>query len=200
MDRLHFSRRARRRWGQKRVAIAAWVLSLAAVAAGIPLPLVAPRLLDRLSSLPGRPPPALNAGAIETTKSAESALRFRSRIFQARPTPTPTPKRPQSSTSTPSEPSEPTSPPAYSGSVVTAIHAAASEFGLSGNYLLGVAECESGLDPYAYNPAGYHGLFQFDSQTWAAYGYGSIHDPAAQARTAARLLAMGQSERWPNCA
>jgi soluble lytic murein transglycosylase-like protein len=80
------------------------------------------------------------------------------------------------------------------------VYAAASEFGLDGSYLLGVAQCESDLDPGAVNAAGYHGLFQFDVQTWAAYGYGSIYEPTAQARTAARLLAAGMDERWPNCA
>jgi soluble lytic murein transglycosylase-like protein len=117
--------------------------------------------------------------------SAASAMEFRREVFEARPRPTPSP-------------SETTTAP--SGSVTELIYAAASEFGLDGGYLLSVATCESGLNPGAYNPAGYHGLFQFDQTTWAAYGYGSIYDPAAQARTAARLLAAGQSSRWPNCA
>jgi soluble lytic murein transglycosylase-like protein len=86
------------------------------------------------------------------------------------------------------------------GSISGVIDAAAREFGLSGSYLTSVATCESNLDPRAYNAGGYYGLFQFDAQTWGAYGYGSIYDPIAQARTAARLLAAGQSFRWPNCA
>jgi hypothetical protein len=65
---------------------------------------------------------------------------------------------------------------------------------------LSVADCESTLNPTAYNAAGYHGLFQFDQTTWSAYGYGSIYDPVAQSRTAARLIAAGQQSRWPNCA
>jgi soluble lytic murein transglycosylase-like protein len=80
------------------------------------------------------------------------------------------------------------------------IAAAASEFGIDAAYLLAVARCESDLDPNATSPAGYHGLFQFDLETWSAYGYGPIYDPVAQARTAARLLAAGEAERWPNCA
>ncbi len=80
------------------------------------------------------------------------------------------------------------------------IYTAADEFGIDGGYLLSVAECESSLNPGAVSPAGYHGLFQFDEQTWAAYGYGSIYDPVAQARTAAELLAAGEASRWPNCA
>lgn len=83
--------------------------------------------------------------------------------------------------------------------MTTIIYEAASEFGVAGDYLLSVAQCESGLDPSAYNQAGYHGLFQFDFQTWGAYGYGSIYDPVAQARTAAELLAAGHASRWPNC-
>lgn len=84
--------------------------------------------------------------------------------------------------------------------VTEIIYTAAAEFGLSGSYLLSVAQCESNLNSYAYNAAGYHGLFQYDATTWAAYGYGDIYDPVAQARTTARLLAAGHASRWPNCA
>jgi Transglycosylase SLT domain len=87
-----------------------------------------------------------------------------------------------------------------SGSVTEIISAAATEFGIDPGYMISIAECESGLDPAAYNSAGYHGLFQYDDTTWGAYGYGSIWDPVAQARTTAELLAAGQSSRWPNCA
>jgi hypothetical protein len=79
------------------------------------------------------------------------------------------------------------------------IYAAATEFGLNRRYLVSVAYCESDLDPLAVNPAGYYGLFQFDQPTWAAFGYGSIWNPIAQSRTAARMLAAGMYERWPNC-
>jgi soluble lytic murein transglycosylase-like protein len=80
------------------------------------------------------------------------------------------------------------------------IAAAGAEYGVDADYLMSVAWCESDLDPGAVSPAGYYGLFQFDQQTWAAYGYGSIYDPVAQSRTAARMLAAGMSDRWPNCA
>ena len=71
--------------------------------------------------------------------------------------------------------------------------------------MVSIATCESGLNPSAYNAAGYHGLFQYDQTTWAAYGYGSIYDPVAQARTTAELLAAGESsaagptahKKWP---
>ena len=79
------------------------------------------------------------------------------------------------------------------------IRAAAARHGLSGDYLISVASCESGLNPRAVNSAGYYGLFQFDQTTWAAYGSGSIYDPAAQAEAAASLIAAGQASRWPNC-
>ncbi len=94
----------------------------------------------------------------------------------------------------------PSPDPIAATSTTGVISAAALEFGLDPAYLISVASCESGLNPTAYNPAGYHGLFQFDQTTWAAYGYGSIYDPTAQARTAARLIAAGQGSRWPNCA
>lgn len=125
----------------------------------------------------------------ETTESAAAMLRFRRRTFETRPPPSPSPSE-----------SEAAPAPQGGGSITEIVYAAAAEFGISGDYLLAVAGCESGLNPQAHNAAGYYGLFQFDQQTWSAYGYGSIYDPVAQARTAARLLAAGQSSRWPNCA
>jgi len=76
---------------------------------------------------------------------------------------------------------------------------AANEFGVSADYLLSIAECESTFNPNAYHPAGYHGLFQFDFATWSDFGYGHIYDPVAQARTTARLIRAGESHRWPVC-
>ena len=131
------------------------------------------------------------SGGLESSESAASVIRFRRSVFEAREPPTPTPTESESTT---------TEAAPVPTSVVGIVFAAAAEFGISGDYLLAVASCESGLDTGAYNAAGYYGLFQFDLETWAAYGYGSIYDPTAQARTAARLLAAGQSERWPNCA
>lgn len=129
----------------------------------------------------------------EASQSAASVLKFRQKVFESRPTP----PRPEPE---PAETTEAVAEPVYGASITDTIYAAAGEFGLSGDYLVSVATCESGLDPGAVNAAGYHGLFQFDETTWAAYGYGSIYDPVAQSRTAARLLAAGQSSRWPNCA
>lgn len=125
----------------------------------------------------------------ETSESAAGMLRFRRRTFETRPPPSPSPSETEAAPAAPA-----------GGSITEIIYAAAAEFGLSGDYLLSVAGCESGLNPQAHNAAGYHGLFQFDEQTWSAYGYGSIYDPVAQSRTAARLIAAGQSSRWPNCA
>ena len=96
-------------------------------------------------------------------------------------------------------PAAPT-PTAASGSVEDLILDAAAAHGVSGALLLSIARCESGLDPGATNPAGYYGLFQYDRQTWASYGQGSIFDASAQANTTAALIAAGQSDRWPNCA
>jgi soluble lytic murein transglycosylase-like protein len=114
--------------------------------------------------------------------------------------PKPSPKPAAQPSPTPATSPSPTPAPAPAGSVTSVIYSAAAEAGISGSYLLSVAECESSLDTGAYNSSGYYGLFQFDQQTWGAYGYGSIYDPVAQSRTAARLIAAGQSSRWPNCA
>jgi soluble lytic murein transglycosylase-like protein len=191
LDRLHFGVRARRRARYKRIARWATYASLAAVLLGVPGSLVAVRFLN---SLTGTPAASIRTAAgIETSESAASALRFKRKVFRVRPTPTPSRRSEQSDT-------DGNDTPEYGGTITEIIYAAAAEFGLDGEYLGSVASCESGLDPGAVNPVGYYGLFQFDEETWAAYGYGSIYDPVAQARTAAELLAAGEYSRWPNCA
>ena len=183
MDRLYFGRRARRRARYRRVTFWMSLLSMAAMFAGIPGTGGVFEFVDRFG-------PEVMDGAdtgIETTETMTSMRRFQTRMFEARPTPTPTP----SPTAT--------SEAAAGGSIVEIIYAAAERHGLSGDYLVSVAECESGLDPSAYNAAGYHGLFQFDQTTWAEFGNGSITDPVAQAEAAASLIAAGQASRWPVC-
>jgi Transglycosylase-like domain len=133
--------------------------------------------------------------AVQASESHASTVRFRREVFKQRPRP----EKPAEE-AVRAEPEETTETVAAAGSIEEVIASAAGEFGLDPGYLVGVASCESGLDPSAYNEAGYHGLFQFDEQTWGAYGYGSIWDASAQARTAARLIAAGEASRWPNCA
>ncbi len=138
---------------------------------------------------------------LESSESLKGMVRFRRRVFDVRPAP----ERPEPEVTVVARESEAAGPEeaaasAPTGSITEIIYAAAAEYGLDGAYLVSVAECESGLDPGAVNSAGYYGLFQFDEQTWAAYGSGPIFDPAAQARAAASLIADGQASRWPNCA
>lgn len=66
---------------------------------------------------------------------------------------------------------------------------------------LDVARCESGLNPYAYNPnGGYYGLFQL-SRYWherlansMGYGWNQINDPYVNARVARQVY--NQSGGW----
>jgi len=148
--------------------------------------------IDLVQRLIG-PPAAVTAAGVSTTESAESLLRFRNKVVEARVA-SPT------SDATPVETTETVEEAPAEGSVESIITQAAGEFGLDPGYLISVAVCESNLNPGAVNSVGYYGLFQFDETTWASYGYGSIYDATAQARTAARLIAAGQTSRWPNCA
>jgi hypothetical protein len=191
MDNLRFSRRALRRARRQRVKRIAFGLSLLATITGLPGATFA---LDALERLAPRRPPRAELRGIEASETIASTTRFRREVFERRPRPEP------GSKSNGGRGQEQAAAPAAGGSIPELIYAAAAEFRIEGGYLLSVASCESGLDPGAVNTVGYYGLFQFDQTTWAAYGYGSIYDPVAQARTAARLLAAGQTSRWPNCA
>lgn len=185
MDRLYFGARARRRLRRARAKRAIVVLWIVALGAGVPGATAVLDWTERALGGAPRPhpitgePESVHAGLIGA-KEMKAGLHTEQEKLEASP--------------------DPIEANAVGSSTTSIISAAAVEFGLDPGYLLSVATCESGLDPTAYNPAGYHGLFQFDQTTWAAYGYGSIYDPAAQSRTAARLIAAGQGSRWPNCA
>lgn len=200
LSQLHFGERGaakdRRKRSMARIGIVALVLSLVGVP-GVNLGL--DLLRDGLSDEQPQTTKA-DLGGITTTESAESLMKIRGNLFQSRPTPKPTRTREREPEPEPEPEAAPEPAPPPAGSVSEILYAAAAEFGLDGGYLVSVASCESGLNPAAVNPAGYHGLFQFAESTWASYGYGSIYDPTAQARTAARMLASGMASHWPNCA
>ena len=88
------------------------------------------------------------------------------------------------------------------GNVVTdAIATAAARWGVSYDWLLRVATCESGLNPGAYNPSGASGLFQFMPSTyWYFAGRigetRSYWDPYGASNVAAYMFSIGQSYQW----
>ena len=113
------------------------------------------------------------------------------------------------SSSAPEAPSEPVVPETPSepvvpvdgggGDIVSIIYAAAAAYGQDGNALLAVAQCESGLNPGAYNASSAaSGLFQFLPGTWATtpYAASSIFDPWANANAAAWMWSVGRRGEW----
>jgi Transglycosylase-like domain/Putative peptidoglycan binding domain len=66
-----------------------------------------------------------------------------------------------------------------------------------------IAQCESGGNPRAVSPSGrYRGKYQFDQQTWEAFG--GHGDPiknseSTQDRVALRLYKARGTKPWPNC-
>lgn len=197
MNNLNFGSRkrlkVRRRAALKRFGIGIWALGLAGAQFGLPGPSSGP---DVVRDFLGGREVLLREADVSTTESARSALEFRQGVFDSRPAP-----KPSSSETTGAEPGAQTDPlPAPAGSLEEIIYAAAAEYGVDGGYLLGIASCESGLNPGAVNPAGYHGLFQYGEATWVQYGHGSIYDPVAQSRTTAMLISQGGASHWPNCA
>ncbi len=58
--------------------------------------------------------------------------------------------------------------------------------------------CESGWDPYAQNPSGSSGLYQFQPETWAGTPYGrrSIWSAKWQSLAAAWMVVQGRTREW----
>lgn len=82
--------------------------------------------------------------------------------------------------------------------IVKYINAAADRYGQDRGDMLRVATCESNLDPYAVNPSGSYGLFQFIRTTWKSTPYGDqdIFDPQANANAAAWMWKQGRKSEW----
>ncbi|MGH2776956.1 MAG: transglycosylase family protein [Actinomycetota bacterium] len=196
MKRTFFGPRASRRQRFKRRLGVSLLATTASLLIGIPAG-VGPLNALGVFGADAQSTETKPAKGMEASDSHASIVRFRREVFKERERPVKPEPQP-----TPAETEElvEAAPVAPAGSIEEIIGTAATEFGLDPAYLIGVASCESELDPGAYNAAGYHGLFQFDEQTWSAYGYGSIWDASAQSRTAARLIAAGEAGRWPNCA
>lgn len=96
---------------------------------------------------------------------------------------------------------------AASGDVESIIRSAANRYGVSGDMLMRIARCESGLNPNAVAKnyiAGTHptGLFQHVAAYWPqrAVNYGhagaSIFDTTAQAEVTAQMFRDGHSKLW----
>ena len=82
--------------------------------------------------------------------------------------------------------------------IVNIIYAAADRYDQSRSDMLRVAKCESNLDPYAVNPSGSYGLFQFIRSTWKSTPFGDqdIFDPEANANAAAWMWSEGRKSEW----
>ena len=82
--------------------------------------------------------------------------------------------------------------------IIRIISNAADRYGQNREDMLRVARCESGLDPYAVNPSGSYGLFQFIRSTWKSTPYGNedIFDPVANANAAGWMWKEGRKSEW----
>lgn len=65
-----------------------------------------------------------------------------------------------------------------------------------------LANCESGGNPNAVNPAGYYGLYQFDVGTWRSVGGSGVPTSASAAEQTYRAKLLYQQRGrspWPTC-
>jgi LysM repeat protein len=89
--------------------------------------------------------------------------------------------------------------PAGAGNITAIITAAAQRYGQSPAAMIAVAQCESSLNPNAYNGEyGASGLFQFLPSTWQTTPYASsnIFDPYASANAAGWMWSVGRRGEW----
>ncbi|MGA7173421.1 MAG: transglycosylase SLT domain-containing protein [Candidatus Dormiibacterota bacterium] len=83
------------------------------------------------------------------------------------------------------------------GTIMQIIWSAAQQYDVSYSWLLGVAKCESGLNPTDVNKSsGASGLFQFMPATFHAHGGTDIWDPVQQSDIAAKMFSIGESGEW----
>ena len=82
--------------------------------------------------------------------------------------------------------------------IVQIIYDAAYRYGQSGEDMLRVARCESGLYQYAEGRLGELGIFQFMPSTWATTPYAGydIFDPWANANAAGWMWQNGRRAEW----
>lgn len=82
--------------------------------------------------------------------------------------------------------------------VVPCIRRAALRYRVSYQMLLRKARCESNLNPYARNPSGSSGLFQFLPSTWATTPYArrSIWSAKWNALAAGWMHHVGRGGEW----
>lgn len=82
--------------------------------------------------------------------------------------------------------------------IVQIIYDAADRYRQPRADMLRVAECESNLDPYAVNPSGSYGLFQFIDSTWQSTPYADrdVFDPRANANAAGWMWSVGRRGEW----
>ena len=79
----------------------------------------------------------------------------------------------------------------------SAIREAAARHGVSVDWMISVMMCESGGDPSAVNPrTGDTGLFQYNPNTWYAWGGGDIWNPYEQIGKTAWAFSQGLSYHW----
>ena len=74
--------------------------------------------------------------------------------------------------------------------------------GVDGLNWAALANCESGGNPHAVNPAGYYGLYQFDTGTWRSVGGSGLPTSASAAEQTYRAKLLYQQRGrspWPNC-
>ena len=84
----------------------------------------------------------------------------------------------------------------------------ALNYKISSDYMIRLANCESGMNPEAFNPkdpqGGAHGIYQFLKPTWKAWQKesdikGNIYDWRAQTEMASWGVSKGRQKAWFNC-
>ena len=120
-------------------------------------------------------------------------------------TPSATPRPSNTPRPSPTETASPTPDPS-ANDLYGLTERYALQYGVDGNKLRAIAQCESGFNPQAVHLT-YAGLYQFSPGAWSRYRTRMREDPNPELRynsdaaikTAAYVLSINESSIWPNC-